>query len=166
VSVVCCQVQVSGSGLTLIQRSVTESSVPECDREASIMRRNWPNRGCCAMEKNIIIKLLHAWYWPFYSDGDSSNTHTSFAKCTPSGWVEQPKHVGVTSSQHSTNNYAQYSSLRIYIISHSLYPHKYLRTVLCILLVSVAKWLPTLHGKNIKRRSTNPVLLIGTICCY
>jgi hypothetical protein len=99
-----------------------------------------------------------------------SNTHTSFAKCTPSGWVEQPKHVGVTSSQHSTNNYAPYSSLRIYIISHYLYPHKYLRTVLCILLVSVAKWLPTLHGKNIKRRSTNPVyvdrdnLLLLDIC--
>jgi hypothetical protein len=25
-----------------------ECGVPECDREASIMRRPWPTRGCCA----------------------------------------------------------------------------------------------------------------------
>jgi hypothetical protein len=39
VSVVCCQVEVSESGLSLVQRSPTECGVSECDREALIMRR-------------------------------------------------------------------------------------------------------------------------------
>ena len=26
-----------------------ECSVSECDREASVTRRSWPNRGCCVM---------------------------------------------------------------------------------------------------------------------
>jgi len=30
-----------------------ERGVSECDREAWIMRRPWPNGGCCAMEKKI-----------------------------------------------------------------------------------------------------------------
>jgi hypothetical protein len=49
VSVVCCQVEVSASGCSLVQRSPTECGVSECDREASIMRRPWPTRDCCAM---------------------------------------------------------------------------------------------------------------------
>jgi hypothetical protein len=36
-------------GLSIIQRSSTECDVPECDREASIIRRSWPTRGCCSM---------------------------------------------------------------------------------------------------------------------
>jgi len=35
VSVVCCQVDVSASGRSLVQRSPTECGVSECDREAS-----------------------------------------------------------------------------------------------------------------------------------
>jgi hypothetical protein len=31
---------------------LTQGGVSECDREASIMRRPWPTRGCSAMEKN------------------------------------------------------------------------------------------------------------------
>jgi hypothetical protein len=53
VSVVCCQVQVSASGLSLVQRSPTDCGVPECDREASIMRP-WPTGGCGAMVKSVI----------------------------------------------------------------------------------------------------------------
>jgi hypothetical protein len=34
-SVVCCQVEVSATGGSLVQRSPTECGVPECDREAS-----------------------------------------------------------------------------------------------------------------------------------
>ena len=49
VSVVCLQVEVSASGLSLVRRCPTERGVSECDREASIMRRPWPSRGCCAM---------------------------------------------------------------------------------------------------------------------
>jgi hypothetical protein len=45
-SVVCCQIQVSVSGLSLVQRSRTECGVSERDREASIKRRPWPIKGC------------------------------------------------------------------------------------------------------------------------
>jgi hypothetical protein len=48
VSVVFCQVEVSATGRSLVQRSPTECGVSECDREASIMRRPWPTGGCCA----------------------------------------------------------------------------------------------------------------------
>jgi hypothetical protein len=44
VSVVCCQVELSATGWSLVQRSPTE-----CDTEASTMRRPWPTRGCSAM---------------------------------------------------------------------------------------------------------------------
>jgi hypothetical protein len=40
VSVVCCQVEVSASGWSLVQRSPIEFGVSECDNESSIMR--WP----------------------------------------------------------------------------------------------------------------------------
>jgi hypothetical protein len=49
VSDVCCQVEVSVTGWSLVQRSPNECGVSECDREASIMRRSWPTRGCCAI---------------------------------------------------------------------------------------------------------------------
>ena len=39
VSVICCQIYVSASGTTLVQRSPIECGVSEYDREASIMRR-------------------------------------------------------------------------------------------------------------------------------
>ena len=51
VSVVCCQVEVSVSGRSLVQRSPTECGLSECDREASMIRRSWPTRSCCALEK-------------------------------------------------------------------------------------------------------------------
>jgi hypothetical protein len=49
VSVACCQIEVSASGWSLVQRSPTECGVSECDRQDSIMRRPWPTGGCCAM---------------------------------------------------------------------------------------------------------------------
>jgi hypothetical protein len=45
VTVVCCQVEVSATGWSLVQRSSTECGVSECDCEVSIMRRPWPTRG-------------------------------------------------------------------------------------------------------------------------
>ena len=39
---VCCQVEVSASSWSLVQRSFTDCRASECDREASIMRRPWP----------------------------------------------------------------------------------------------------------------------------
>jgi hypothetical protein len=50
-SVVCHQVELSASGWPLVCRSPTECGVSEYDREASIMRRPWPTRGCCAIGK-------------------------------------------------------------------------------------------------------------------
>jgi len=47
VSVVRCQAQVSASAWSLVQRSLTECGVSECNLEASIIRRPWPTRGCC-----------------------------------------------------------------------------------------------------------------------
>jgi hypothetical protein len=52
VSVGCCQVEVSAWGWSLVRRSPTDCGVSECDREASIMRRPWPTRGCCATERS------------------------------------------------------------------------------------------------------------------
>ena len=42
--VVFCHVKVSAPGQSLVRRNPTE-----CKREASIVRRFWPIRGCCAM---------------------------------------------------------------------------------------------------------------------
>jgi hypothetical protein len=51
VNIVCCQVEVSATGCSLVQRRPTECGVSECDREASTMTRPWHTRGCCATEK-------------------------------------------------------------------------------------------------------------------
>jgi len=51
VSVVCCQVEVSATGRSLVQRGPTECGANGCDREASIMKRSWATMGCCAMKK-------------------------------------------------------------------------------------------------------------------
>jgi hypothetical protein len=53
VSVVCCQVEVCVRMIN-VQRSRTECGVSECDFEASIMRRPWPARGCCAVGEKIV----------------------------------------------------------------------------------------------------------------
>jgi hypothetical protein len=58
-SVVYCQVEVFASGWSLLQRSPTERVVSESDREASIPRRPWPTRGCCAIgKKENIFRVL------------------------------------------------------------------------------------------------------------
>jgi len=49
VSVVCCQVEASASGCSLVQKSPTDCGVSESDNESSIMRWSWPTTGCCAM---------------------------------------------------------------------------------------------------------------------
>jgi len=48
VSIVCCQVEVTASGWSRVQRRFTEYGVPGCDHKASTMRRTWPNWGCGA----------------------------------------------------------------------------------------------------------------------
>jgi len=44
-SVVCCQVEVSVTSRSLVQGSPNECGVPECNREASTMRKPRPTWG-------------------------------------------------------------------------------------------------------------------------
>jgi hypothetical protein len=52
-SFVYCQVAVSASGRSLVQRNRTGCGVSERDREASKIRRLRPTEGYCAMEKKV-----------------------------------------------------------------------------------------------------------------
>jgi hypothetical protein len=62
VSVVCCQVEVSTTSWSLVQRSPTECGVSNvCDREASTMRRPWPTRGCRAIGKKKSYTGCRVW---------------------------------------------------------------------------------------------------------
>jgi hypothetical protein len=54
VSVVCCQVEVSATGRSLVQRSSSACGVCKYDSEASIIRRPWSTRRCCAMENQCM----------------------------------------------------------------------------------------------------------------
>jgi len=49
VSVVCCQIEVSATGRSLVQRSPTDCGASECDRDASIMRKLCSTGGCYDM---------------------------------------------------------------------------------------------------------------------
>jgi len=46
VSGVCCQVEISASGWSLVQRNLIKCGVSECVRKASILSRPWPTGGC------------------------------------------------------------------------------------------------------------------------
>ena len=50
VCLVCCQVEVSATGRSLVQRNPTESGVSECDLQNSYKRRS-PTGGCGPMRK-------------------------------------------------------------------------------------------------------------------
>jgi hypothetical protein len=62
-SIVSCQVEVPPSGRWLVQRSLTECGVPECDCEASKMRTPWPARGCRATKKKSYCDMLRPRCW-------------------------------------------------------------------------------------------------------
>jgi hypothetical protein len=62
VNVVFCHIKFTASARSLLQRSPAECGVSECDMEASIMRRPWLTRGCCAMGEGVNMKacsLVH-----------------------------------------------------------------------------------------------------------
>jgi hypothetical protein len=63
VSAVWCQVEISATGRSLVQRSLTECGVSQCNREASIIRP-WPTRGLSNHEKNI--SLFDCYYFILY----------------------------------------------------------------------------------------------------
>jgi len=49
--VVCCLVEVSAAGRSLVQRNSAEYDVSECDRETSKRRRPWAIKSCYVMGK-------------------------------------------------------------------------------------------------------------------
>jgi hypothetical protein len=55
-SVLCCQVTVFASCLSLVQRIPTECGISECYLEALIMRRLWSNRDCCAVRRKDLYE--------------------------------------------------------------------------------------------------------------
>ena len=59
-SVVCCPVEVSATGRSVVQRGPTDCGVPECDLEMSKMRRPWPTRRCCARKNVTLQKIVTA----------------------------------------------------------------------------------------------------------
>jgi len=64
VSMVCCQVEVSESGRSLVQRSPTKRSVFECDRETSTTRMqpsheiNYIDTG----SQNSLLQVMQKWH--------------------------------------------------------------------------------------------------------
>jgi hypothetical protein len=67
VSVVCCQVEISASGWSLVQRGPTDCGVSECDGEASILRMPWPTTCCCAIvKKGYLFLTLCMWIGCIY----------------------------------------------------------------------------------------------------
>jgi hypothetical protein len=58
----CCQVEVSVSGRSLVQRSLIECDVSECNCEASIMRRPWSTRGCCAVGELGLLSIVRLFF--------------------------------------------------------------------------------------------------------
>jgi len=50
-SVMCCRIDVSASGRSLVQRSPTNCGVSECDPEVPTARWTWPVRGSCAVDR-------------------------------------------------------------------------------------------------------------------
>jgi len=55
VSVVCCQVEVSAKGRSLVQRSLTVCGVSECDLETSTVRRPRTTRAVNPWETSEIL---------------------------------------------------------------------------------------------------------------
>ena len=58
-SVVCCQVEVTATGLSLVQRSLTEFGVSECDRgrldnEKSLAIQRLPKHG----KRKLVLKWI------------------------------------------------------------------------------------------------------------
>jgi hypothetical protein len=58
-SVVCCQVEVSVSGWSLVQKSPIECGVSECDHDSSTIRRSWSSRIVAPwLKKYNIIRMI------------------------------------------------------------------------------------------------------------
>ena len=63
-SVLCCQVEVSVTDRSLVQRNPTECGLSVCDRGISVMR-HWPIRGCRVKEKLFLFRITRILYYVF-----------------------------------------------------------------------------------------------------
>ena len=86
VRVVCCQIEVSAMGRSLVQRSPADCSVMVCDLETSRIRRPRSALGCCSRKKEVfgLCKLSDSQYSSNQTSGknlkishDSLFTHSS-----------------------------------------------------------------------------------------
>jgi hypothetical protein len=75
VNVVCCQVDISATCRSPVQRCLTECGVSECDREAWIMRRPCPTRlSQCFVLTLSLSNLFYQWRTQeFFSGGSTSS---------------------------------------------------------------------------------------------
>ena len=55
---VCCQVKVSATGRSLVQRSLTECGVSKCDLKPSTMRRLRPTRAVKPRKKKKLVSVF------------------------------------------------------------------------------------------------------------
>ena len=79
VTVVCCHVEVSAYGWSLIQRSPTECGVSQCVRKASTLRTSWPTRGCCANGGTLIRAFPHREHSDFHEKDPTVNSTAVFS---------------------------------------------------------------------------------------
>jgi len=61
VSAVCCQIEVSATGRSLVQRSPAKCGVSERDREASTIRSPWPTRIVDAWGKKRFLYTVYVY---------------------------------------------------------------------------------------------------------
>jgi hypothetical protein len=57
--VVCCQVQITASSWSLVQRSPAKCGVSGCEHEASTMRTPWPTGSCRDVKRRSIPSILN-----------------------------------------------------------------------------------------------------------
>ena len=57
----CLQVDVSASGLLLIQRSNADCNVSVCDCESSIMSKPWPTGAVEPLREKLLFELYQFW---------------------------------------------------------------------------------------------------------
>ena len=72
VNVLCCQIEVSASGWSLVQKRHTECDVSECNRESLIRTRPWHTRVYGAVKKKSIGGVIADRGKPKYSEKNLS----------------------------------------------------------------------------------------------
>ena len=74
------------SGRSLVQKSPTECGGPDNNNDAWIMRRPWPTRGCCTIEKSGCDEYIR-------TGMVQMNSHLSL--CDHRRFTELMRHVGL-----------------------------------------------------------------------